>query len=206
MAEKYPIPAGELVFEEEIKASRFITVLSHCSSETDLKSVLTDVKSRYPGASHYCWAYVAAAPDNSVAIGSSDDGEPSGSAGRPMLATLQGSGLGEVCAVVVRYYGGTKLGVGGLVRAYTSGIKKALPDLPTQLRELKYPSRLCCDYGQLADIEYLLGKHGGDILERDFGGKVTLQLQLPKANLADLNRDLATLTQGQIVLKFDEFE
>ncbi|ABL98246.1 YigZ family protein [Shewanella amazonensis] len=204
MAEKYPIPAGELVFEEEIKASRFITLLDHCDSELRLKSVLTDVKVRYPGASHYCWAYIAAAPDNSIAIGSSDDGEPAGSAGRPMLATLQGSGLGEVLAIVVRYYGGTKLGVGGLVRAYTSGIKKALPTLETRLRELKYPSSLSCDYAQLADIEYLLGKHGADICSRDFSGAVSLSFVLAKDKLTSLNQDLATLSAGQIQVAFTQ--
>ncbi|QYJ75458.1 YigZ family protein [Shewanella sp. FJAT-52076] len=206
MAEKYLIPAGELVFEEEIKASRFITLLDHCDSEAKLKSVLTDVKMRYPGASHYCWAYVAAAPDNSVAMGSSDDGEPAGSAGRPMLATLQGSGLGEVMAIVVRYYGGTKLGVGGLVRAYTSGIKKALTTLETRLKELKYPSSLRCDYAQLADIEYLLGKYGADISRRDFSGAVNLEFVLAKDKLTPLNQDLATLSAGQIQVAFTETE
>jgi len=97
----------------------FISFLFHCTSLEQLKLVLTDIKRDYPGASHYCYAFIAGAPNDSIAIGSSDDGEPAGSAGRPMLAVLQGANLGEVGAVVVRFYGGTKLGVGGLVRAYT---------------------------------------------------------------------------------------
>ena len=119
MLESYNVPCDEIVIEEEIKHSCFISFLFHCDSVDKLKLVLTDIKRDYPGASHYCSAFVAGAPDDSVLIGSSDDGEPAGSAGRPMLAVLQGAHIGEVGAVVVRYYGGTKLGVGGLVRAYT---------------------------------------------------------------------------------------
>ncbi|MBT1446264.1 YigZ family protein [Shewanella sp. JM162201] len=204
--EQYPIPLGEHWFEEEIKASRFITYLCHCDSPEQMKLVLTNVKVLYPGASHYCWAYLAGAPDNGVDMGSSDDGEPSGSAGRPMLATLQGAGVGEIAAVVVRYYGGTKLGVGGLVRAYTSGIKKLLADLPTQIKALKYPAKLSCSYPQLGDIEYLLGKYEAEITHRDFGAEVVLCVRLPKAALAGLNAELATLTQGQIQIRFQEGE
>lgn len=126
MSESYLIPAQTYTFEEEIKHSRFITVLFHCDSEEVFKCVLTNLKAEYPGASHYCYAFVSAAPDNQVEIGSSDDGEPAGSAGRPMLASLQGANIGEIGAVVIRYFGGTKLGVGGLVRAYSSGIKQAV--------------------------------------------------------------------------------
>ncbi|ACA84324.1 YigZ family protein [Shewanella woodyi] len=203
MTDSYRIPSAELIIEEEIKHSRFISFLFHCQSYEELKCALTNIKADYPGANHYCYAFVAAEPGNTLAMGSSDDGEPSGSAGRPMLATLQGADVGEIGAVVVRYFGGTKLGVGGLVRAYSSGIKQGLTQLETQLKQIRYPGLLVCDYNQLKDVEYLLAQYDGVIEERDFMEKVTLNFAIPKRFQTELNRDLATMSQGLLAAKFD---
>ncbi|WP_028773389.1 YigZ family protein [Shewanella waksmanii] len=203
MSESYLIPAQTYTFEEEIKHSRFITVLFHCDSEEVFKCVLTNLKVEYPGANHYCYAFVSAAPDNQVAIGSSDDGEPAGSAGRPMLASLQGANIGEIGAVVIRYFGGTKLGVGGLVRAYSSGIKQAVKLLPTSLKQIRYRVSLACDYAQLKDIEHFVSKANALIEDRVFADQVTLIIAIPKASLTELNADLATISQGQLQLRLD---
>ena len=203
MIDSYQIPSVDIVVEEEIKHSRFISFLFHCQSGEELKCVLTNIKGEYPGASHYCYAFVNAAPDNSMAIGSSDDGEPAGSAGRPMLATLQGSGVGEIGAIVVRYFGGTKLGVGGLVRAYSSGIRQGLTQLQTELKQIRYPGLLECDYGQLQDVEYLLKQSDGVISDRSFTDKVLVTFELPKRYRDKLNTDLATMSQGKLKANFE---
>ncbi|AQS35283.1 uncharacterized protein, YigZ family [Shewanella psychrophila] len=203
MIDSYQIPSAELVIEEEIKHSRFISFLFHCQSTDELKCALTNVKGEYPGASHYCYAFVNAEPGNSMAIGSSDDGEPAGSAGRPMLATLQGSGVGEIGAIVVRYFGGTKLGVGGLVRAYSSGIRQGLTQLQTELKQIRYPGLLECDYGQLQDVEYQVKLGDGVIIDRVFTDKVLVTFELPKRYQDKLNTDLATMSQGKLKANFE---
>lgn len=203
MSECYPIPSDNLLIEEEIKHSRFISFLFHCPNAETLKLTLTNLKQTYPGASHYCYAFIAGAPNDMVNIGSSDDGEPAGSAGRPMLATLQGAGVGEIGAVVIRYFGGTKLGVGGLVRAYTSGIKQGLGQLATQVKQLRYPITLVCTYAQQGDVEYAIKQHDGELLEQQFTDKVALRFSLSKANLLPFNQQIAVLTQGKIQVNFD---
>lgn len=202
MTDSYQVPSAELVIEEEIKHSRFISVLFHCQSYEELKCVLTNVRANYPGASHYCYAFVAAEPQNSIAIGSSDDGEPAGSAGRPMLATLQGANVGEIGAIVVRYFGGTKLGVGGLVRAYSSGIKQGLTQLKTELKQIRYPGSLACEYSQLKDVEYLLSQYDAIVEDRAFTEKVALEFEIPKRHQEALNLALATMSQGGLLAKF----
>ncbi|TNI65304.1 YigZ family protein, partial [Aeromonas salmonicida] len=98
----YPIPGEAVEWSEEIKKSRFITLLRHTPDIDTARSWIAEVRAAHPVARHHCWAYVAGAPDDSQVYGFSDDGEPSGTAGKPMLAQLMGSGVGEVCAVVVR--------------------------------------------------------------------------------------------------------
>ena len=204
ITDSYAIIAEPFTIEEEIKKSRFITVLFPCSSEKELKLALTNLKSEFTDARHYCWAYVAAEPGNSFRCGSTDDGEPSGSAGRPMLAVLQGSDVGEIGVVVIRYFGGTKLGVGGLVRAYTGGIKRALPQLAINVKQLRDSTTLTCEYQQLSDIEYLLAKYDCLIEDKVFTAKVELMIAVPKSKKDDLTQAISTLTQGQLQLKFVE--
>ena len=201
-SDSYDVIAEPFTIEEEIKKSRFITVLFPCTSEQELKLALTDLKVKYPDARHYCWAYVAAEPGNLFKCGSTDDGEPSGSAGRPMLSVLQGSSVGEIGAIVIRYFGGTKLGVGGLVRAYTAGIKRALPQLSTKIKQLRDKTNLVCDYQQLPDIEYLLTKYDCLIEDKNFTAQVELSIAVPKSKKTDLTQSISTLTQGQLQLKF----
>ncbi|MGL4713853.1 MAG: YigZ family protein [Shewanella sp.] len=203
MLESYNVPYDSIIIEEEIKHSRFISFLFHCDSVDKIKLVLTHIKRDYPGASHYCSAFVAGAPNDSVLIGSSDDGEPAGSAGRPMLAVLQGATIGEVGVVVVRYYGGTKLGVGGLVRAYTSGLRQGLALLPTQVKHLRYPARLRCDYAQLRDVEHFLQQVGAVILDKQFAEAVDIVFEIGRHQRAWLCESLATLSQGNLRPEFE---
>ncbi|GAK24306.1 LOW QUALITY PROTEIN: hypothetical protein JCM19052_4966 [Vibrio sp. JCM 19052] len=127
----YLIPAQPAQFEEEIKKSVFITYLAHTPSVEAAKAFVEQIKTKHSDARHNCWGFVAGRPEDSMKWGFSDDGEPSGTAGKPILAQLSGSGVGEITAVVTRYSGGIKLGTGGLVKAYGGGVQQALKLLQT---------------------------------------------------------------------------
>lgn len=148
MAE-YLIPKSAVVFEEEIKKSRFITYLQHTEGLEQAKAFWAEIKVQHPNARHHCWAAVAGKPTDSQQLGFSDDGEPAGTAGKPMLSALQGSQVGEISAVVVRYYGGILLGTGGLVRAYGNGVQQALKLLETERKVERQLFQVHCDYAQL---------------------------------------------------------
>lgn len=118
----------------EVEKSQFITWICRAPSIADFESLLQAAKTAHPGASHHCTAFIAGPPGEQTHIGFSDDGEPGGTAGRPMFQALQGSHLGEIGCVVIRYFGGTKLGTGGLARAYAQAVNTGLETLP--LREV----------------------------------------------------------------------
>jgi len=113
----------------EIKRSRFIATITHCPDTDSAYTIIEQEKARYPDARHHCWAFIACAPFSANAIRCSDDGEPSGTAGKPILNVLQYSGYGEIICVVSRYFGGIKLGAGGLVRAYSNSTQAAVEQL-----------------------------------------------------------------------------
>ena len=147
--ESWLIPAAPVTVVEEIKKSRFITLLAHTDGVEAAKAFVESVRAEHPDARHHCVAWVAGAPDDSQQLGFSDDGEPAGTAGKPMLAQLMGSGVGEITAVVVRYYGGILLGTGGLVKAYGGGVNQALRQLTTQRKTPLTEYTLQCEYSQL---------------------------------------------------------
>lgn len=204
MTQAYLIPAAPLDIEQEFKHSRFITRLFHCTNTDDFRSVYKHITQEFPGANHYCYAYVLGKPTCNMTLGFSDDGEPSGSAGRPMLAVLQGSGIGEIAAIVVRYFGGTKLGVGGLVRAYSSGIKQGLPQLVTITKVLRDAAEVQIDYGQLKQIEYLITKYDGVIIEYIYQADVIVKFELSQSHIKAFNQELANITQGQLTVKLQK--
>ena len=197
----YDIPAEPLsVSEETIKKSRFITLLAHTEGVEAAKAFVQQIKAEHPTARHHCWAYVAGAPDDSQQLGFSDDGEPSGTAGKPMLAQLMGSQVGEITAVVVRYYGGIMLGTGGLVKAYGGGVQQALKLLA---RKQKVPMRrfqLRCDYAQLSDVERLVQRFEGELLKTEFLDVVSLTLALPHAQVDGFSQHLTDISRGALAL------
>lgn len=129
-ASGYLIPAAETSAQITDRGSRFLAVCACVESVADARAFLADIRKRYADASHHVYAF-AVGHGASVTHGMSDDGEPSGTAGRPVLAVVQGSGLGDVIVVVMRWFGGTKLGTGGLVRAYTKTSQDVLAATPT---------------------------------------------------------------------------
>ena len=135
----YLIPIDRVIFEEEIKKSLFITHIAHTPTIEIAKAFVDEIKTQHASARHNCWGFVAGRPEDSLLWGFSDDGEPSGTAGKPILAQLSGSGIGEMTAVVTRYSGGIKLGTGGLVKAYGGGVQQALKQVQTIEKKNHHP-------------------------------------------------------------------
>ncbi|AGB80182.1 uncharacterized protein, YigZ family [Enterobacteriaceae bacterium strain FGI 57] len=198
--ESWPIPASPVTFTEEIKKSRFITLLAHTDGVEAAKAFVESVRAEHPDARHHCIAWVAGRPDDSQQLGFSDDGEPAGTAGKPMLAQLMGSGVGEITAVVVRYYGGVLLGTGGLVKAYGGGVQQALNQLTTQIKTPLTEYTLLCEYGQLSGIETLLGQFSGVIVTSDYQASVQLRVALPQAKVDAFTAKLADFSRGSLQL------
>lgn len=197
----YPVPTEAVSFSEEIKKSRFITLLAHTEGVEAAKSFINDVKSQHPTARHHCWAFVAGTPTDSQQLGFSDDGEPAGTAGKPILAQLLGSGVGEITAVVVRYYGGIMLGTGGLVKAYGGGVQQALKLLATHEKVPLTEFTLQCDYAHLTLVENLLQQVGGHILQSNYGAAVDMRLALPAIEASAIVTRLYDLSRGTLNLQ-----
>jgi len=141
---------------------------------------------------------------NSVLAHASDDGEPSGTAGRPALAVLKGSGLGDVAVVVTRYFGGTKLGTGGLVRAYTQAVQEVVASVPRAEKVMAETLGLAAPYPLLERIRLLVNEIGGEILDEDFGADVTLSLRFRVEDTALFQAGLQELSAGKLVAELIE--
>lgn len=192
----YPVPALRYREELAVRRSRFITTLAPAPDEAAAQGLIRTVREEFPDATHHCWAFVAGPPGDTARVGMSDDGEPHGTAGRPMLTTLLHSGVGEVAAVVTRYFGGVKLGKGGLSRAYSGAVAEALERLPTEIRVQRVDVRLSLDYPHVDGVFRLLDELGGERLEEAYGAAVRLRVSIPLGALEQLERGVADATGG----------
>ncbi|WP_104028955.1 YigZ family protein [Vibrio jasicida] len=174
----YLIPAAPAQFEEEIKKSVFITYLAHTPNIEAAKAFVEQIKSKHSDARHNCWGFVAGRPEDSMKWGFSDDGEPSGTAGKPILAQLSGSGVGELTAVVTRYSGGIKLGTGGLVKAYGGGVQQALKLLQTIEKKITTKLRLELDYSFMPIAQSIMPQFGAVEVEAEYSDQVVLVLEI----------------------------
>ncbi|PSJ40100.1 YigZ family protein [Zobellella endophytica] len=197
----YPIPEATLSWEQEIKKSRFIAHLAHTPDPGAAKAFIASIRESDQNAAHHCWAFIAGAPGDSQALGFSDDGEPSGTAGKPILAQLQGSGLGEITAVVSRYFGGIKLGTGGLVRAYGGTVAHALSRLDTRERLIMERLSLRAEYSDMALLEGLLTQSGTHWERVDYGVLVSGVLLVDARSLDSLCQQIRDRTQGRVVAR-----
>ena len=167
-------------FEEEIKRSRFITTLARADSRERALAFVDAVKKEFPDARHNCWAYAAGRPGDTAQVGQSDDGEPHGTAGRPMLNQLLYGGVGELAAVTTRYFGGIKLGTGGLTRAYQNGVKEALLLLPTAEKKVLCRALVEVDYAHVDRFYRLLPQYQARVVGEDFGSSALFTVELPE--------------------------
>ncbi|MCF9446856.1 YigZ family protein [Vibrio parahaemolyticus] len=174
----YLIPSAPALFEEEIKKSVFITYLAHTPSVDAAKAFVDQIKAKHSDARHNCWGFVAGRPEDSMKWGFSDDGEPSGTAGKPILAQLSGSGVGEITAVVTRYSGGIKLGTGGLVKAYGGGVQQALKLLQTIEKKITTKLRLTLDYGFMPIAQSIMLQFGAVEVAAEYSDQVILVVEI----------------------------
>ncbi|MCJ7694144.1 MAG: YigZ family protein [Anaerolineaceae bacterium] len=200
MSEERLIPAQETEIKIEVLKSRFIATIKPAFSVEEARAFIKEIKHRYPDASHHVPAFLIGFGTSTIAH-CSDDGEPSGTAGRPILAVLKASGLGDVVLVVTRYYGGTNLGTGGLVRAYSAAAKEVIENLILAQKVLTTTVSLKLPYHWFEQVNLLIEKHGGKILEREFAADVSLKIQFIDENVPVFDGDLQQLTNGSVNLE-----
>jgi len=194
---RYPVPSRPHRVEEVIRKSRFITAAAHAPDPEAAYSFADEIRKEFPDATHHCWAFAAGPPGSTTSVGMSDDGEPHGTAGRPMLTALLHGGVGEIVAVCTRYYGGTKLGTGGLTRAYAGGVKLALESLPTVERIERVPLLVVVDYGAVDPLQRLFHEVEAVVEAQDFGERIEYRVAIPKEYVEKLTRAVAGVTKGR---------
>jgi uncharacterized YigZ family protein len=194
----YKIPATQYRTEETIRRSKFIATVAHASTEEEAKAFVSMIKSEFPDATHNCWAYVTGPPGDSARVGMSDDGELHGTAGKPILSVLLHSEIGEIVAVVTRYFGGVKLGTGGLVRAYTNSVKNALAGLPVEEKRDVVFLRIILDYSRITAVKRLIESFDSEITEEEYGADVSLTVEILKSKKDSFIRAVTDLTRGGI--------
>jgi len=198
----YSVPKQKVEVEEVIKGSRFITRLVNVDTVDKAKGYLKSLREQEPTATHHCWAYIVGNPKSTTLIGCSDDGEPAGTAGKPMLNVLQHSDVGDLIAVCTRYYGGTKLGTGGLARAYGGGVKLALEQLDTCEKINKVELILSVSYECGKDLEHLVAQYDAEILNTEYLEAVQYKMLLPSENRDPLEQQLELRFGDKIQWKF----
>ena len=195
------VPASTHRVEEVISRSRFLTTLAHAPAAEDAHAFVEQMRQEFPDATHNCWAFVAGPPGSSVSVGMSDDGEPHGTAGRPMLHALSHSEVGEVVAVCTRYYGGTKLGTGGLARAYSGGVVSALESLPTKRKVERVQLVIRIPYPYVDGVDRLGERFDLDIVERSFGAEARFSVQVAVVERERFVHELQEISRGEIIVE-----
>lgn len=198
-------PAGVLVpadtsaseIDLEIKRSHFLGLAARTTSEAQAREFIASRRALYPDARHHCSAFIIANPGATPTERSNDDGEPSGTAGKPMLEVLRGSQIFDVTVVVTRYFGGTLLGTGGLVRAYSQATTQALEQLSLCRRSQQYLWQLRAPVAEAGHIEAELRAGGANIVQTRWESQATIELASAVANPTELAALVANVTRGQ---------
>ncbi len=191
------IPAEEIRREHVVVNSRFIATLAPVASTEEARAFIARIRKEFSDATHNVPAYIIGGGNN-VTDYCSDDGEPSGTAGRPALAVLRGSGLGDVAVVITRYFGGTLLGKGGLVRAYTESTQMVVNAVRRARRQQVHVAMLVLPYNLLERVRILVNRHQGDILNEEFAADITMTFRFPVENADQFQADLSELSAGTL--------
>jgi len=200
----YQVPADTIVVEQELKKSRFITSAGRASNKAEAAAFIQAVRRTFPDANHNCWAYIAGEPNNTVEIGMSDDGEPQGTAGRPMLNVLQHKNVGEVVVVVTRYFGGVKLGAGGLVRAYSGAVQAVMEELPLAEVVAVKEALLQFPYAHESNIRRLLDSLKIEIVDTGYQEQVQMLIKVPENQTGEFEEKAINQTHGEATLRWQE--
>lgn len=195
MKEKYKIlyKAGEGEIVE--KKSRFIAEIRPVESEEEAQAFVAEMRKKYWDARHHCSAYVIG--ENNETARCSDDGEPAQTAGRPMLDVLLGREIHNACAVVIRYFGGTLLGTGGLVRAYSGAVQEGLKHCVILEKCLADELKITTDYSGLGKVQYILAEAGIAAMDSEYGENVVLDILVPVDQTGSIEKKLIEGTSGR---------
>ncbi|AJE33568.1 hypothetical protein B842_08595 [Corynebacterium humireducens NBRC 106098 = DSM 45392] len=201
MLTTYQLPAADRTWthEWEVKRSRFYSLARRTSDEDAARDFINEIRAEYPDARHHCSAYMLHVEGSNPIERSSDDGEPSGTAGKPMLDMLRGSELLDTTVVVVRWFGGIKLGAGGLVHAYSQSVGDLLPKIERVTRAIRELYLIEVPHADAGRLEADLRNRGIAVTDTDYGAAVTYTLAVEPGGRAELESTLASLTAGAVV-------
>ncbi|WP_298818003.1 IMPACT family protein [Chloroflexus sp.] len=196
----YPIPAAPARATIVVRGSRFIAQAIPTPTIAAARAAIAAARAEMPDATHHCYAYLIGYGASTVA-GMSDDGEPAGTAGRPIMAVLRGTGLGDITIIVTRYFGGTLLGVGGLVRAYSDAARAVLATTPRAKRMIYQRMTLRLTYADYAIVRHLLEIETAEILAEDFADTIAITVDVPADRAADLNQRISDRSAGRVQIE-----
>jgi uncharacterized YigZ family protein len=179
MNKNYPVPAGYLERETEIKKSRFIARIAHVSSRDEVRAWLDQAHRDHPDARHICWAYQLGRPGSAAEAAMNDDGEPSGTAGKPILGVIQHKDMGDVLVMVIRYFGGIKLGAGGLVRAYAGAAESVLSAVERSVQQAMDAVDVTMGFADEQPLRHWCETHEALLVAVEYGGSVNARVQVP---------------------------
>lgn len=194
---RYPVPAKETRAEMRVKNSRFIATIAPAFTVEEAKTFVERIREEFADATHNVPAFVVG-HGATVTAHCNDDGEPAGTAGRPVLAVLQGSGLGDAVIVVTRYFGGTKLGTGGLVRAYGDAARVVLEQTPRAMKALAHTAMISVPYPLFEQVRLLVAAHNGHVLDETFAADVTVTARFAVDAFPAFEAALQELSGGQV--------
>lgn len=193
--QEYYIPTRDSETEFVEKRSRFIGHVAHVETEEDARAFITAMKKKYHDARHNCWCYVIR---NEGVVRYSDDGEPQGTAGQPMLNVFTRENITDVVCVVTRYFGGILLGAGGLVRAYTRSAKDALDEAGVSVVRRWVELSIPCGYNLFAKLQLETESFGGIVTDTEYGADVTLKALLPEERAEEFTAHVIDITAGTV--------
>lgn len=196
--DSYLTPTGRQSSELEIKRSRFITTVGHVADKPAAQEFINTLRIEMPDANHHCWAMVAGHPEDIYQQDQSDDREPKGTAGKPMLNVLRHSGMGNCIVVVTRYFGGVKLGSGGLVRAYTQSVTEALKLVDTRRSYIRTEVVITLPYKAFDSFEYWIQSTNIVITDKQFQESIIVKLQVTASDKTALDKEIEKLN-GEIL-------
>lgn len=199
----YLVPAKTISIKHEIKKSIFITTVGRASDSEQARSFIEGVCRKYPDATHNCYAFIAGDPRGTTEMGLSDDGEVPGTAAKPMMNVLQHKNIGEIVVVVTRYYGGTNLGTGGLVRAYSESVQLALERLPLEEHVDVVYGKVSFPYNYESSLRHIFEEMKVRIGEVTYRENVSMIIQVPENKLRELESSIADLTSGSVKVQWE---
>lgn len=193
MSKDYPVPAGFLERETEVKKSRFIARVAPVSSRDDVRDWLDRARKDHPDARHICWAYQIGRSGAAAEAAMNDDGEPSGTAGKPILSVIQHKDLGDVLVMVIRYFGGTKLGAGGLVRAYAGATEAVLAKVDRVIQQPLSRVTVTMTFADEQPVRHWCEQNDARVEQVEYSSRVVVDITMP----VDRNQEFSAFCEAR---------